>query len=202
MAITKEVLLNTLSMYKKHADTYYNGKFVAKVDGKGLSTNDYTTAEKTKLNGIADSAQVNVIESITIDGNAQPITNKSVALDLSAYAKVTDIASALVFKGSVENFSNLPATGNSIGDAYNIKTAGGTDANGTTISAGDVVAYTETGWVVMAGATDLSNYVVKETGKGLSTNDYTTVEKEQLAALIANANETISDAEITAIFAA
>lgn len=31
-------------------------KFVAKVDGKGLSTNDYTTAEKTKLSGIADGA--------------------------------------------------------------------------------------------------------------------------------------------------
>ncbi len=202
MAITKEVLLNTLSMYKKHADTYYSGKFVAKVDGKNLSTNDFTDAYKTKLDTIAVDAQVNVIESITIDGKTQTVTNKGVSLDLSAYAKASDVASALVFKGSVENFSSLPATGNSIGDAYNIKTAGGTDANGTAISAGDVVAYTDTGWVVMAGATDLSNYVVKEDGKGLSTNDFTTAEKEQLAALVANANETISDAEITAIFAA
>lgn len=202
MAITKEVLLNTLSMYKKHADTYYGKKFVSKVEGKGLSTNDFTDAYKTKLDGIADEAQVNVIESITIDGKTQTVTDKGVALDLSAYAKASDVASAIVFKGSVENFSSLPATGNSIGDAYNIKTAGGTDTNGTAISAGDVVAYTETGWVVMAGATDLSNYVVKEDGKGLSTNDFTTAEKEQLAALVANANETISDEEITAIFAA
>ena len=202
MAITKEVLLNTLSMYKKHADTYYGDKFVAQVDGKNLSTNDFTDAYKTKIDGIADTAQVNVIESISIDGKTQIVTNKGVALDLSAYAKASDVASAIVFKGSVENFSSLPATGNSIGDAYNIKTAGGTDANGTAISAGDVVAYTATGWVVMAGATDLSNYVVKEDGKGLSTNDFTTAEKDQLAALVANANETISDEEITAIFAA
>lgn len=202
MAITKEVLLNTLSMYKKHADTYYGKKFVSKVEGKGLSTNDFTDAYKTKLDGIADEAQVNVIESITIDGKTQTVTDKCVALDLSAYAKASDVASAIVFKGLVENFSNLPATGNSIGDAYNIKTSGGTDTNGTAISAGDVVAYTETGWVVMAGATDLSNYVVKEDGKGLSTNDFTTAEKEQLAALVANSNETISDEEITAIFAA
>lgn len=202
MAITKEVLLNTLSMYKKHADTYYGEKFVAKVDGKGLSTNDFTDAAKTKLQGISEGAQVNIIESIIIDGNMQTVTNKSVELDLSAYAKATDVASAIVFKGSVESFSSLPATGNSIGDAYNIKNAGGTDTNGTAIQAGDVVAYTETGWVIMAGATDLSNYVVKETGKGLSSNDFTTAEKEQLAALVANANETISDAEITAIFAA
>ena len=33
---------------------------VDKVDGKGLSTNDYTTAEKTKLAGIANGAEVNV----------------------------------------------------------------------------------------------------------------------------------------------
>lgn len=202
MAITKEVLLNTLSMYKKHADTYYGNKFVTKVDGKNLSTNDFTDAYKTKIDCISDGAQVNVIESIKIDGKSQTVTDKSVALDLSAYAKASDVASALVFKGSVESFSSLPASGNSIGDAYNIKTAGGTDANGTTISAGDVVAYTATGWVVMAGATDLSNYVVKEDGKGLSSNDFTTAEKNQLAALVANANETISDEEITAIFAA
>ena len=31
-------------------------KFVTKVDGKELSTNDYTTAEKNKLNGITTNA--------------------------------------------------------------------------------------------------------------------------------------------------
>lgn len=35
-------------------------KKVDKVDGKGLSTNDYTTAEKNKLAGIASGAEVNV----------------------------------------------------------------------------------------------------------------------------------------------
>lgn len=33
---------------------------VDKVDGKGLSTNDYTTAEKNKLSGISDGAEANV----------------------------------------------------------------------------------------------------------------------------------------------
>lgn len=33
---------------------------VDKIDGKGLSTNDYTTAEKEKLQAIADGAEVNV----------------------------------------------------------------------------------------------------------------------------------------------
>lgn len=36
------------------------GNKVDKVSGKGLSTNDYTTAEKNKLSGIASGAEVNV----------------------------------------------------------------------------------------------------------------------------------------------
>lgn len=36
------------------------GNKVDKVTGKGLSTNDYTTTEKTKLSGIASGAEVNV----------------------------------------------------------------------------------------------------------------------------------------------
>lgn len=46
--------------------------------GKGLSTEDYTTAEKTKLGTIASNAQVNVIESVEVAGNALVITGKAV----------------------------------------------------------------------------------------------------------------------------
>lgn len=42
---------------------------VDKVTGKDLSTNDYTTAEKTKLSGIAAGAQVNTITGVK--GNAE-----------------------------------------------------------------------------------------------------------------------------------
>lgn len=46
--------------------------------GKGLSTNDYTTAEKTKLAGIATSAQVNKIETVKVNGTALTISSKAV----------------------------------------------------------------------------------------------------------------------------
>ena len=39
---------------------------VDKVDGKGLSTNDYTTAEKTKLAGIAEGANKRKAETLLI----------------------------------------------------------------------------------------------------------------------------------------
>lgn len=42
---------------------------VDKITGKGLSTNDFTNAEKTKLAGIEAEAQVNVIETITAGDN-------------------------------------------------------------------------------------------------------------------------------------
>ena len=53
-------------------------KKVDAVEGKGLSSNDYTTAEKTKLGGIAEGAQVNKIESIKVGGTALEITEKAV----------------------------------------------------------------------------------------------------------------------------
>ena len=49
---------------------------VNKITGKSLSTNDYTTEEKNKLAGIAAGAQVNVIESVKVNGATQPISNK------------------------------------------------------------------------------------------------------------------------------
>ena len=53
---------------------------VDKVSGKGLSTNDYTTAEQTKLGGIETGAQVNKIEKILVDGTEQTISGKAVSI--------------------------------------------------------------------------------------------------------------------------
>ena len=49
---------------------------VDKVDGKGLSTNDYTSDEKTKLANVASGAQVNVLEGIQKNGTTVTIANK------------------------------------------------------------------------------------------------------------------------------
>lgn len=49
---------------------------VDKETGKGLSSNDYTSTEKTKLAGIATGAQVNVLEGIQVNGTTITPTNK------------------------------------------------------------------------------------------------------------------------------
>lgn len=46
---------------------------VDKVEGKQLSTEDYTSTEKTKLSGIEDGAQVNVVKSISVSGSGNVI---------------------------------------------------------------------------------------------------------------------------------
>ena len=52
------------------------GNKVDKVDGKGLSTNDYTTAEKNKLAGIAAGAEVNVQSDWNATSGDAMILNK------------------------------------------------------------------------------------------------------------------------------
>lgn len=69
-------------------------KKVDKVDGKGLSSNDYTTTEKTKLSGIATGAQVNVLEKVSVNGTEQTITNKGV--DITVPEVLNDLDDAWV----------------------------------------------------------------------------------------------------------
>lgn len=59
--VTDSILKTALGKIKAWGE----GKFVAQESGKGLSTNDYTTAEKTKLSGIAEEANKYVHPSYT-----------------------------------------------------------------------------------------------------------------------------------------
>ncbi|MBQ7109538.1 MAG: hypothetical protein IJN99_04155 [Clostridia bacterium] len=113
---------------------------VDKEDGKGLSANDYTTAEKTKLSGIETGAQKNAVTKVA---------GKTGAVTLSK----TDVG-----------LSNVDNT---------------SDANKPVSTA------------VQAELTAISNTVSgkvdKVSGKGLSTNDYTTAEKTKLSGIEAGA---------------
>ena len=73
--LSKLIDYNILAYFKAKLDTLLGTK-VDKIDGKGLSSNDYTSTEKTKLAGIAAQAQVNVLEGIQKNGQTVTITNK------------------------------------------------------------------------------------------------------------------------------
>lgn len=81
---------------------------------------------------------------------------------------INNLASAVIYKGSVDAFTNLPTT-NKIGDMYNIKNSGGTDGNGTAINAGDNVVWTGTAWDNVGGT-----FNVEETSDTEIDNLFTT----------------------------
>ncbi len=145
-----------------------------KVSGKQLSTHDYTTAEKTKLSGIAAGAQVNVLETVKVNGTALTPASKAVNIDLSSYAKKTDVEAAMHYKGIKNAVSDLPKTGNVIGDMWNVKSTG---AN---------YAWDGTEWDKLSENIDLSGLLTKAEFETYKTS----------AAMVA-----ITDAEIDSIIA-
>lgn len=108
--LDKEGLIYVWSKIKAITNTK-----VDKVNGKGLSTNDYTTTEKNKLEGIETGATKTIVDATIGSTSTNPVQNKAV------YAS-------------------------------------------------------------------LNNKVDKVSGKGLSTNDYTTTEKTKLSGIEDNAN--------------
>ena len=56
------------------------GYLVVQEGGKGLSSNDYTSLEKSKLGGIESSAQVNTIETISVNETVITPVNKVVEI--------------------------------------------------------------------------------------------------------------------------
>lgn len=217
---------------------------VDKVSGKGLSSNDYTTSEKTKLAGLSNYtlpiASASALGGIKIGSNLSisadgVLSAMQGAVDLSAYAKKattlagygiadakisngtitlgaasikpltahqsladyaktvdiastyatkasvptktsqitndsnfvssdtlknyalkSDVASAVIYKGSIENYSDLPSTGVQVGWMYNIVNADSSHG----INAGDNVVYNGNTWdnynglIIIDSATD------------------------------------------------
>ena len=101
MATKKYVGENALLYFWGKIKTLVGTK-VDKVDGKGLSTNDYTTSEKTKLSGIDTGAQVNVIENVVVNGTTATIANKTATITMETGAidqiKVNGTAQPIVDK--------------------------------------------------------------------------------------------------------
>lgn len=177
--------------------------FVAKETGKGLSTNDYTTAEKNKLAGIASgannyslpTASANTLGGVKIGANLT-ITNGVLSanqgsVDLTPYAKSADVASTYAkksdistvykYKGSVDSYSALPANGMAVGDVYNVVAAD--SANG--IKAGDNVVWNGNSWDNLSGVVDLSAYAKSAdvANTYMKTADYPTATEDDINGL-------------------
>lgn len=97
-----------------------SGNKVDKVAGKQLSTEDYSTAEKTKLNGVAAGAQVNVLENLTLGGTTLAKNNKAIEI------KDPEVTNARQSTTKNKTFSNVDARIEELeADVDNIETTRG-----------------------------------------------------------------------------
>lgn len=137
-------LTYTLTLLKNYIDTEDALK-VDKETGKGLSTNDYTTAEKTKLAGIEADADVNVIESIKLNGSALTVdSNKQI--DLGNLATTTELATK---QDTLTAGTNITITGTTISATDTTYTAG----TNIQISDANVISATDTVYELPAATT-------------------------------------------------
>jgi|UniRef100_UPI004048A5D0 trimeric autotransporter adhesin len=158
---------------------------VDKVTDKGLSTNDYTTAEKTKLAAITgtNTGDQDLSSYATTTQLATKANSSDVTTSLSAKANASDVTTSLATK--VDKVTGKELSTNDYTTAEKTKLAAIT---GTNTGDQDLSSYaTTTQLATKANASDvttsLATKVDKVTGKGLSTNDYSTAERDKLAAI-------------------
>lgn len=114
-----------------------------------------------KTDGVLTLAALNTIVTNLqsgINAKQSPETSLAGYGITDAYTKEevdSMVSAALSYKGTKTNYSDLPTTGNKVGDVWNIENAD--DTHG--VRAGDNVAWNGSGWDVLAGAIDLSGYV-------------------------------------------
>lgn len=142
------------------------------VDANYVHTdNNFTTTLKNKLDGIAAGAEVNVnadwnassgdaqilnkpttVSSFTNDAGYQTASQVETAIN-------TKIASAYIYKGSVATYSDLPASGNTTGDVYDVQ------------SSGVNYAWTGTAWDALGSYVDTSLYWAKTELVAMTTSE-------------------------------
>lgn len=138
---------------------------VDKIPGKTLSTNDYTTLEKIKLNSIESGAQVNVNADWNANSGDAAILHRPSIPD-----KISDLTNDLNFVSASEVASST------------LPRMDGVATIGTEMrfSRGDHSHPSD------------STKVDKIAGKGLSTEDFTTLEKQKLSTVSEGADVSVN----------
>lgn len=147
---------------------FVDTNYVAKVDGKGLSTNDYTTDEKNKLAGIESRAQVNIIETIKLGGTELTVSNKEVNIPVestlsnstnpiqtavvnTAISTLADAVDAKIDNASGDGYYTLTKEGTSIKGAATSKLTGAITKANSALQKADIVSGTLNGTISVGG---------------------------------------------------
>lgn len=187
----------------KIPEEYMPYEFVKVESGKGLSTNDYTTVEKTKLSNIEDGANKTIVDTALSSTSTNPVQNKVINTKLDSMqsdidskvpssrtvngkALTANITLSASDVGALPNTTQIPSIDGLATETYvDNKVAGLVDSapaaldtlNELAAALGDDPNFATT------VATQIGTKVDKVDGKGLSTNDYTNAEKTKLSGI-------------------
>lgn len=111
-------------------------KKVDKAEGKGLSANDFTNEEKTKLAGLANytlpAASADTLGGVKV-GAGLTVVDGALTAKAASWDEIpgkpdlalkSDITGLYKYKGSVASFDALPAEDNAPGDVWNVESTG------------------------------------------------------------------------------
>lgn len=124
--MTKQEFLNVLSSFANKFAVKIDSLFVRKVDGKGLSTNDFTNELKAKLDGVAEGANKTIVDSALSADSVNPVENKAIVAALAgksdeghvhAFADLTDKPTTLAGYGITDKLETEGAAAQALVDA-------------------------------------------------------------------------------------
>ena len=175
------------------AEVYVNADWNA-TEGDALILNKptlSTVATSGSYNDLTNKPTIPTVD-VTKSYVDTQLATKANASNVYTKSEVdSKVSSVYRVKGSVASYANLPTTNVQIGDVYNVTDTGANYVATATTPTWDKLSETVdlSGYATTAAMnTALGNKVDKVSGKGLSTNDYTTAEKDKLAGIATGAN--------------
>lgn len=156
----------TIDAYTKSQSDAMLDEKVDKVEGKGLSTNDYTDAEKQKLASLNNYDDAALQASVDANTSAIAILNGT---GTGSVSKAVTDKIAEVVGDAPESFDTLKE----VSDWINSHASSAAEMNSA----------------IQENTAALESKVDKEAGKGLSTNDYTNADKSAVQSITGKADQ-------------
>lgn len=154
-------------------------KKVDTVSGKGLSTNDYTTTEKTKLAGIATGANKTSVDTALSSSSTNPVQNKVVNSAISSLQSAVEDTGWLDATKNVTSYSTpIPVQYRQVGKRVELRGSMVVSDTGTIVTIPEAYApayditfqYVQWGFTYTSGSTTTTrapytiNYTISTTG--------------------------------------
>ena len=159
-AVNSGITSEKVASYEAHIESTNNPHEVTKaqvglgnVDNTSDLNKPVSTATQTALNGKQNTL---TFDNTPTAGSSNPVTSAGIKSAIDAA-----VSSVYRYKGSVATYADLPSTGLTAGDVYNVE------------ATGDNYAWTGTAWDKLAGTIDLSGYYTKTETDAL-LGDYVT----------------------------